>query len=42
MYAFTGPSMLLTSAEYAKDGTNPQFHTEGEVNPLYHFNKGPQ
>jgi len=42
MYAFQGPSMLLTSAEYAKDGTNPQFHTEGEVNSLYHFNKGPQ
>lgn len=42
MYAFGGPSMLLTSAEYAKDGTNPQFHTEGSVNPLYGFNKGPQ
>jgi hypothetical protein len=42
MYAFNGPSMLLDSAAYAKDGTNPQFHTEGSVNPLYGFNKGPQ
>ncbi len=42
MYDFTGPSMLLDSAAYAKDGTNPQFHTEGSVNPLYGFNKGPQ
>ena len=42
MYDFTGPSMLLDSAAYAKDGTNLQFHTEGSVNPLYGFNKGPQ
>jgi hypothetical protein len=42
MYAFNGPSMLLDSAAYAKDGTNPQFHTEGSVNPLYGFTKGPQ
>jgi hypothetical protein len=42
MSAFNGPSMLLTSAEYAKDGTNPQFRTEGEVNPSYGFFKGPQ
>jgi hypothetical protein len=42
MYDITGPSMLLDSAAYAKDGTNPQFHTEGSVNPLYGFNKGAQ
>lgn len=42
MYAINGPSMLLDSAQYAKDGTNPQFHTEGEVNPSYGFTKGPQ
>lgn len=42
MYAFNGPSMLLDSAQYAKDGTNPQFRSEGEVNPGYGFFKGPQ
>jgi hypothetical protein len=42
MSAFNGPSMLLDAAQYAKDGTNPQFRTEGEVNPSYGFFKGPQ
>lgn len=42
MYAFNGPSMLLDAAQYAKDGTNPQFRSEGEVNPGYGFFKGPQ
>lgn len=42
MYAFNGPSMLLDTAQYAKDGTNPQFRSEGEVNPGYGFFKGPQ
>lgn len=42
MYDINGPSMLLDAAQYAKDGTNPQFRTEGEVNPSYGFFKGPQ
>jgi hypothetical protein len=42
MYDFKGPSMLLDAAQYAKDGTNPQFRSEGEVNPGYGFFKGPQ
>lgn len=42
MYAINGSSMLLDAAEYAKDGTNPQFHNEQFVNPSYGFNKGAQ
>ncbi len=42
MSPFGAPGMLLDAAQYASDKTNPQFHTEGSVNPHYGFFKGAQ
>jgi hypothetical protein len=42
MAPFSAPGMLLDASTYRSDGTNPQFHTEGAVNPEYHQFKGPQ
>lgn len=42
MSPFGSPGMLLDAAQYANDKTNPQFHTEGSVNPHYGFFKGAQ
>ena len=42
MSPFGAPGMLLDAAQYANDKTNPQFHTEGSVNPHYGFFKGAQ
>jgi len=36
--AFDMDTLLLKPAQYAMDGTNPQFRTEGSVNPQYRFN----
>jgi hypothetical protein len=33
--AFDQPELLLRANQYAMDGTNPQFRTEGSVNPGY-------
>ena len=33
--AFNQPELLLRSSQYAMDGTNPQFRTEGSVNAGY-------
>lgn len=42
LYPFSGPSLLLNSGQYATDGTNSQFRTEGSVNALYGEFKGAQ
>ena len=42
MSPFDAPGMLLDSKAYTTDGTNPQFHNEGAVNPSYHQFKGAQ
>ena len=42
MSPFDAPGMLLDKAAYTADGTNPQFRTEGSVNPLYGEFKGAQ
>jgi hypothetical protein len=42
MSPFDAPGMLLDRAAYSADGTNPQFRTEGSVNPLYGEFRGAQ